>query len=83
MEKGCVRERQRLFSLGPCPVVEGKATFLPPLDQTLIDSWDVRREQGTGCGPGSQAPSKLHQRRNSGKLPTFSSGRKSGDLSCG
>lgn len=48
---------------------EGKAAFLPPLEQAL-DSWDLTREQGTGSRPGSQDPSELHQRRNSGKLPT-------------
>lgn len=77
------KDRGSLVSGPANPEMEGKATFLPLLDQTLIDSWDVRREQGTGRGPGSQAPSELHQRRNSRKLPTCSSGRKPEDLSCG
>lgn len=48
---------------------EGKATLLPPLEQAL-DSRDLRREQGTGSGPGSHNPNELRQRRNSEKLPT-------------
>lgn len=35
----------------------------------------LQRKRGTGSGPGSQGPSELHQRRDSGKLPTWGSGR--------
>lgn len=76
--EGWGRETQRLF--GPRTHIlgggrdEGNAAFLPPSEQAL-DPWDLRREQGTGAGSGSQGPSELHQRRNSGKLPTWGSGR--------
>lgn len=76
--EGWGRETQRLF--GPRTHIlgrgrdEGNAAFLPPSKQAL-DPWDLRREQGTGAGSGSQGPSELHQRRNSGKLPTWGSGR--------